>query len=204
MSEVGARVVVESVVNASMAALNGCPEKNCGLEEIVRNAAGSAHDALERHSVAESCKLRDLACTLIVAITTADGLAVAHIGDGAVVAELDGRLSLISAPGESEFTNEVVPLTSENWQEQLRIVSTTSRVESIAAFTDGCQRAAFRKSEQGLEPFDRFFNPIFAYARELADTNEGVREIEALLASKKICENSDDDKTLVVGVVNAS
>lgn len=202
MSEVGARMAIESVVSASLAALNSCQEQKPNLEDIVRKAVGIARSVLESHSVAQSCKLRDLACTLILAIVGEDSLSVAHIGDGAVVARLDGRLSLISSPGDSEFTNEVVPLTSSNWREDLRIVTTTSCVESIAVLTDGCQRAAFRKSEQGLEPFERFFNPIFAYARGLTDTTEGVKEIEALLGSQKICENSDDDKTLVVGVVN--
>ncbi len=123
MSEMGARIAVESGLNAVMNALDVCGERTSCLEEIVRSAAGIARNALERHSVAESCKLRDLACTLIVTVAREDGLAVAHIGDGAVVGQVDGRLSLLSLPGESEFTNEVVPLTSANWEEQLKIVS---------------------------------------------------------------------------------
>jgi hypothetical protein len=67
-------------------------------------------------------------------------------------------------------------------------------------FTDGCQRAAFRKVEDAVVPFDKFFNPIFEYANTVSDLTEGANEIAELLASAKLCENSDDDKTLVVGV----
>ena len=202
-SEVGARVVVEAAVAVTAEWLDSVAAPVASLENSVRAAVAAGRKALDERSVAESCKLRDLACTLILAVMQEHGLGVAHIGDGAVVGEVEGSLRLISAPGESEFTNEVVPITSADWEEHLRIVSLPSRVGSIAVFTDGCQRAAFRKSEAGLEPFDGFFRPIFEYARDLTDLPEGVQELEALLNSSKICENSDDDKTLVIGVMNS-
>ncbi len=142
-----------------------------------------------------------MACTLIVAILTGRQFAVAHIGDGAVVGEVSGLLSLISSPAESEYTNEVVPLTSREWQDSLRIASGESSIRGIAVFTDGCQRAAFRKVEDALVPFERFFTPVFNYARQISDAAAGAREIAELLASAKLCEHSDDDKTLVVGVI---
>ena len=115
--------------------------------------------------------------------------------------EINGILSLISSPGESEYTNEVVPLTSKEWQDSLRIASGESPIRGIAVFTDGCQRAAFRKEEDALVPFEGFFTPVFNYARKVTDAATGASEIAELLASAKLCEHSDDDKTLVVGVV---
>jgi hypothetical protein len=82
-------------------------------------------------------------------------------------------------------------------------VSVNSGIQGIAVFTDGCQRAAFRKSEAALMPFEGFFRPIFCFARETSDTVVAVQEIEALLACNKICNNSDDDKTLVLAVNNS-
>lgn len=197
-SDAGAKLAVESAVKAMVeASVEGIGSH----EDIVRYAVSAARSALQDRAAVTPCELRDLACTLILAFLAESHLAVAHIGDGAVVAQAEGQLHLVSAPGDSEFTNEVVPLTSTDWEKEVRITSLTSHIDSIAVFTDGCQRAAFRKSENGLEAFDRFFNPIFAYARDLLDIEEGAKDIEALLASKKICENSDDDKTLVVGSI---
>jgi hypothetical protein len=204
VSDIGARVAVQASVEAAASLLDPTSAPVVSLEETVRTAAARGRRSLEECALAQPCKLRELACTLIVAAANNDSLSVAHIGDGAVVGEMDGALRLISAPGDSEFTNEVVPITSIDWEEHLRIVSMCSGVSSIAVFTDGCQRAAFRKSEAGLEPFEKFFGPIFDYARDLPDPTQGVTEIEGLLGSRKICENSDDDKTLVIGVLKAS
>jgi len=136
-----------------------------------------------------------------VAVASRGQLAVAHIGDGAVVAETEEGLFIASGPGDSEYTNEVVPITNAAWQDSLRIFATDSGVSAIAVFTDGCQRAAFSRSEGAIVPFDRFFAPIFRYVRQTTDETEGTKEIAALLSSPKICEHSDDDKTLVVAVM---
>jgi hypothetical protein len=199
-SDAGARLAVTSAFNFCVAALEPSSGETLLLEEVVRSSAAHAREKLERYALEESCELRDLGCTLIVTIAKGGEFAVAHIGDGAVVGEIEGILSLVSNPGESEYTNEVVPLTSTKWRDSLRITSGASFVSAIAVFTDGCQRAAFRKEGDALVPFERFFNPIFRYARTVADAAEGAREVAELLASPKLCEHSDDDKTLVLGV----
>ena len=201
MSEVGAKLAVEAAVQSVNDALAESDTPHTPLEEIVSCAVHSARKMLEQKSVEEQRTLRDLACTIIVTVFEADRLAVGHIGDGAVVGQAKDGLQLLSCPGESEYTNEVVPLTSSDWLESLRIVPTVSGVECVAVFTDGCQRAALRRSLDKLEPFAGFFDPIFSYARELLDQAEAEREIRALLSSKKMCENSEDDKTLVVAVL---
>jgi hypothetical protein len=199
-SDAGASLAVSSAFSFCMTASDSEPGEERRLEELVRDAAAHAREELERHAQEAPCNLRDFGCTLIVVVATRHRFAVAHIGDGAVVAEIDGILSLISSPGESEYTNEVVPLTSTAWRDSLRITSGASSISAIAVFTDGCQRAAFRKEEDTLVPFERFFIPIFNYAREVAEA-DGAREVTELLASPKLCEHSDDDKTLVVGVI---
>jgi hypothetical protein len=145
--------------------------------------------------------LRELACTIIVVLTYEDTIAVAHVGDGAVVAKTNDGLKLISEPEESEYVNEVVPLTSMEWEKSLRISAKVSGVEGVAVFTDGCQRAALLRTQNGLQPYDRFFEPLFAYAQELDNLIYGEQDIRDLLASQKMSENSEDDKTLVISVL---
>ena len=163
-----------------------------------------ARQRLEEKATEEGCNLRDLACTLIVVVGAGGSVAAGHVGDGGVVAQVGAALSIVSGPGESEYANEVTPLTSEKWIDSLRIASDVRGVKCLAVFTDGCQRAAFLKSSSGLEAFGGFFEPIFSYARELTDLAEGPEDIKSLLASKKLCENSEDDKTLVIAVLQGA
>lgn len=200
-SGLGASLAVSSALSFCVGALDTASGEEQSLRELVEDAAAHARAALEQLAQRESCNLHDLACTLIVAIATGRQFAVAHIGDGAVVGEIGGLLSLISGPGESEYTNEVIPLTSSRWHESLRTVSGESYVRNIAVFTDGCQRAAFRKVENAVVPFEKFFAPVFDYARYVSDSAAGADGITELLASAKLCEHSDDDKTLVVAVI---
>jgi hypothetical protein len=201
MSEVGATLAVQAAVQWLKDLFAASATSQVPLEEMVRSAIWSARKSLELKSVEQQWTLTSLACTMIVIAFKGDGLAVGHIGDGGVVGQTQDGLRLLSSPGESEYTNEVVPLTSSEWMESLRVLPTVPGIKCVAAFTDGCQRAALRRSNDKLEPFEGFFAPIFSYARELPVYGEAEGEIKALLSSKKICDNSEDDKTLVVAVL---
>ncbi len=198
-SDIGANVAVTAAIEFLAHRLE-VENSDLNLIEFSQTAIQEARKALEEMAVELQCALSDLACTMIVIMMNENYVAVSHIGDGAVVAEMDGNLQLVSAPGESEYTNEVVPLTSPDWENHVR-TGAASGVTAVAAFTDGCQRAALAKSENGLAPFAKFFDPIFSFAREVESVHEAEEEIAALLSSKKLCENSEDDKTLVVALL---
>ena len=199
-SDVGAQLAVSVAVDAASLLLKDGSGSPIQLIDVAVVAVNRAREALVERAAAEACQVRDLACTMIMIVMTKDDIAVAHIGDGAVVAQTQTGLELVSDPGESEYANEVIPLTSEDWEKSLRRVSLRRSIVGVAALTDGCQRAAFRKADSKLEPFEGFFKPIFEYVTELPDFAEAVQEISALLSSKKCCANSDDDKTLVIAV----
>lgn len=142
-----------------------------------------------------------MACTIIVVLSLENSVHVAHVGDGAVVAKTTQGLSIISEPEECRYVNEVVPLTSKNWENSLRITSSITNVECIAAFTDGCQRASLIKAQDGLQPYELFFNPLFFYAQEIESLKQGESEIKNFLLSQKVSETSEDDKTLLILVL---
>ena len=197
-SDRGARLAVDAVVSTAKKMLQAENRARLPFVEIVRTAVRDARCCLLKEAAQQQCGLRDLACTIIAVVFQEKESAVAHLGDGAVVSWTEEHLELLSGPGSSEYTNEVVPLTTEDWESQLRVISFNKPIQFLAVFTDGCQRAAFRKSINGLEPFAGFFRPIFSYAEEVTDLNEATQEIQLLLASPKLCENSEDDKTLVI------
>jgi hypothetical protein len=200
-SEIGASIAVDSAFRHCLNTIAVTPVEDLRLEDVVRDAAAYARQELERLAQQRSYRLGDLACTLIVVVVLKGRLALAHIGDGAVVAQGEGGLRLVSGPEESEYINEVVPLTSSEWQASLRIAITDGVTDGLGVFTDGLHRAAFRRIEGALVPFDGFFGPIFNYARQVVENLQGSNEISALLSSPKLSEHSDDDKTLVVAVL---
>ena len=202
LSDFGAREAVNMAVKTVRHLISDNSSGEQSLQAIAKEAVFSARKVLEEKSIEYQCKMRDLACTLIVVVIYNDTISVAHIGDGAVVAKVNDTLKLISGPGNSEYANEVTPLTGKEWENYLRVIQPVSGVSGVMAFTDGMQRAALKKTPpEGVIPFDRFCEPLFSYANEVADLREAEKDIKALLSSKKICDNSEDDKTLVIAVI---
>lgn len=199
-ADIGAEVAVDSAVKSveeAIAATYG----NMDIATLAKDAVSAARRALEETAGAEKCSLRDLACTLLVAVTLKDAVAAVHIGDGAIVVDTDNGLHLVMGPGESEYTNEVTPLTSRDWEESLESKSMASGVRGIALFTDGCQRAGLKKVDNNYTPFEGFFRPLFTYAAQIDDLEQANQDIHDLLASGKLSEHSEDDKTLVLGIL---
>ena len=200
-SDTGAQVAVEAALEVGEAIISKKKIAEINLSDVAKEAVAFARKELEAKATKEQCSLHDLACTIIVVIFHEDSVSLAHIGDGAVVAKTEEGLRLISAPGDSEYVNEVIPLTTNDWEQSLRITPKISGVECVAVFTDGCQRAALLRTQNGLQPYDRFFEPLFSYAQEREVLEEGEQDIRDFLASQKMSENSEDDKTLVIAVL---
>ncbi|KJU82512.1 Protein phosphatase 2C-like domain protein [Candidatus Magnetobacterium bavaricum] len=202
-SDIGSRQAVDAAIEAAKQHLAANDNGTHNLDELVRKMISSARQEIEDTADRDGCELRDLATTLIAVAFAGGSVSIAHIGDGAVVAKTDKGLILASAPEESEYANEVVPLTSSKWNEHTR-TGNIDNASFIALFTDGCQRAALKKSSSGYEPFDGFFDSVFSYAGEIEDCKSAEEEIKALLSSRKVNEHSDDDKTLVIAILDNS
>jgi len=199
-SDIGATEAVNAAVNKIKEIFNTKGIEGAHLDNIVENAVFYARQILEQKADELQCNLQDLACTIIVVVIYQDTVSVGHIGDGAVVAKIKDKLKIISYPGESEYVNEVVPLTSKDWDKHLRI-SGSSEIECLAVFTDGCQKAGLKKMENIWKPYNGFFDPLFLYAKEIKNIKEAKQDIINLLISEKMSKNSEDDKTFVIAVL---
>lgn len=200
-SDRGAGTAVEVAIEAVRTVAGERPIEKIDLGDTAQQAVAQARGRLEDLARREEHGLKDLACTLVIVIFRGDTVGVAQVGDGAVVAGTADGPKLISGPGDSEFINEVVPLTSRIWKEAVRLCPETSGVTAVAAFTDGCMRGCLPKTPQGRVPFEGFFNPLFSYAGELTDLRKGEEDIAKFLSGEKLCETSEDDKTLVIAVL---
>ena len=123
-------------------------------------------------------------------------LGIASIGDGAIVVKTGETLELIQPERSSEYLNETDFLTSARACERTLIqVRPLQSVSAIAMFTDGVEWAAVRYQER--TPHAPFFNPLFTHA---ADESTTCGDIDDFLGSPRFCEQTDDDKTLVLAV----
>ena len=177
--------------------------------EIVRTSLTSA--TADIHLLEERCRLagmqvrtHDFACTCIVTVLQSNRLIVAQIGDGAVVANVDGRLSCLSASPDREYVNETTFLVSESAIEDLHIREMdTVNMSGLAIMTDGVQHLAIRYPAN--EPYDRFFWPLFDHATRNVERPEAERnrELTEFLDTPAINAETDDDKTLLSAVRSA-
>ena len=205
-SEIGADIAVNTAVDKIKSLFTksdeyGIPDASLMKNrDIITEAFSASRTALENYAGDKGYPLRKLACTLIVAFTWEGYLTTGHIGDGAVTAQINDDIRIISDPGNSEYVNEVTPLTSGKIDDNIRINENIPDVRVFAAFTDGCQRAFLVRKNGNYRPYEPFFRPIFTYAKDVADEEEASEEIVRFLESDKMNENSDDDKTLVIAV----
>jgi len=140
--------------------------------------------------------IRDYATTLICVTLFANFITVAHIGDGAVVVSHAGHLELISAPQNGEYVNEVTPVTSEKFIASVQITFKLMDVDCVAVFTDGLERLALDLREK--KPFQPFFEPLFKAISNPVTDGDLSSSLDAFLNSDRVCERTDDDKTLVL------
>jgi len=203
-SDVGAQAATNAVIAYAQSALSDTQAEALPLDVLAREAIKSARAELEKLAAENHYKLRHVACTIIAVVFRGGRVAIAHIGDGAVVGRTDAGLTVLSAPGETEYINEVVPLTSDDWEQALRVSQAAAGVQCLAAFTDGCQRGILLKGPNGPEPFAGFCNPLFSYAEKLDDLQKGEADVRTFLLSAKMANLSEDDKTLVVAVLGRS
>ncbi len=207
-SEIGSEIAVNSAVGkikSLFRADNDYKTPKAAImknRDIINEAFYAARKALEEYAADYDIHTGELACTLIVAFTFEGALTTGQIGDGAITGMIKGNIHLLSDPGDSEYINEVTPLTSGKIEKNIRINENLLNVDVFAVFTDGCQRAFLEKKDGEYIPFEPFFRPFFSCVRKFSSENEASDEIMAFLGSEKMENNSDDDKTLVIAVLD--
>lgn len=141
--------------------------------------------------------LREFATTLLVTIVTPRWIAATQIGDGAVVVQhQDGTLQALTWPDHGEYINEASFITDADYSEHAQYsILAQQELLGVALFTDGIERLVLNFATK--TPGNPFFTSMFTFAAR-TDANEA--ELAAFLASERVCERTDDDKTLVLAV----
>jgi hypothetical protein len=145
----------------------------------------------------EANPIGEFAATLLAVFATDDFIGAVQIGDGAVVCrESAGPLRVLCRPQHGEYLNETCFLTSQDFSGLAEYsVQPSGSVDAIAAFTDGLEMLALMYP--GVQAHAPFFNPLFRFA--CASDASGA-DLSGFLSSDRVCERTDDDKTLVLAV----
>ncbi len=194
----GAERAVQSLLTELEAVLSkGLPTDAAAWQSGFLEAFAIVRQQLEAAAQAVNRPLRDYATTLLAAVVTAEGVAFAHIGDGAVVAQWgDGAVETISPPQRGEYANEVVPITAPNALTQIRCGQREAAVRGVALFTDGLQHLALNLASGAA--YAPFFAPLFAALEPPVDAAAISAQLAAFLDSERINAKTDDDKTLLI------
>jgi hypothetical protein len=199
-SENGADLVVHHAVNRLAHHAQDLLEANdevCILimtqvfEEMIR--------LLYQHADKEKQPLADYATTLTCVYANDTGLVAGQIGDGIAVAEtVAGSLMMIARPQKGEYANQSIFLTMDDAIKYLKIRRIKKPIRSFALLTDGLLRLAL-ELPQG-HPHASFFRPLIAFASEYDDKEMAQNQLHDFLLSPRVCERTEDDKTIVLAV----
>lgn len=151
----------------------------------------------EQPSAPPQLALRDFAATLLIAIISSHWIAVAQVGDGAVVLQhTDGTLTSLTPRSYGEYVNETNFVTDEDYLLQTEYTTLPrANFRGIALLTDGLQMIALKRPEN--IPHQPFFAPLFRFT---ASPDATEVELRTFLESQRVNERTDDDKTLILAV----
>lgn len=171
--------------------LRRCPSQQDG-RQLVQAVQTALALAAEQHGLA----VRELACTLLLAVLTARFTWIVQVGDGAVVGQLPegGAAHLACWPQQGEYANQTCFVTEPGVRP---VVVRWPAVRALAVFTDGLQHLALHNATRRAHT--GFFTPLW---QAVADHPPGqlAEQLSAWLASPAIAERTDDDATLVLAL----
>lgn len=215
------KVFVEALEKTDWFEKGGFPKNDNEWGDIAKEGFRKIYDALCKYSLnRDDTALKDLACTVIIAIIRPEGILVSHIGDGrAGYKNSKGEWKSIIDPYRGEEANSTVFITSNIWEENLIDIYMESRVikEDIKAFTllsDGCENHAFKCSHIDPEtqlwsdpnlPFSGFYEPVIETLLNLKNENISNKEMQErwenfLKNGSEGLKNESDDKTMILGI----
>ncbi len=176
--------------NASVASLT---------EEFGKRLIGFLQEKIAAAAAEEKKSLREFATTFVGAVADESGAAFYQIGDGAAVFSANGapesyRFGI--EPAESEYINLTDFITDDAADERLRFAYIAEPIEDLILFSDGIFAVAV--NYQTMKPHEPFLMPMIAPLRNGSNAAGLNEKLEKFLASPKINEKTDDDKTIIL------
>ncbi len=145
-------------------------------------------------------RVREYACTLLVAIVGQESAAFWQIGDGAICFRTAVGVGLNYAfwPAKGEYANVTEFVTDANAAEELNFDTGDLALQDVALFSDGLERLAL--DFKAGEVHEAFFTALFPYLYRRPEGHlvELEGQVQSFLASERVNSRTDDDKTLLL------
>ncbi len=158
----------------------------------------AARERLLDVAKANGASPRQLACTFIATLVGDGWASFAQIGDGLIVFHGQEGYTLAFWPDSGEYINTTRFLSDDNYREHLRVEIIEQQVDELAVMTDGLQMLALDMNESRVH--ERFFVPLFNALRNGPEAETLQPSLLAFLASPRVNERTDDDKTLLLAI----
>jgi len=199
LSDVGAQVATQTAVEQIKRQWDKLEAEQTEVcwEELLGEVLEQAQNAIAAESLSRDIEVRQLASTLLILVANSQKVAVAQVGDGAVViGDRQGHLTALTQPENGEYANETTFLISPNALESAQIKVWEGEIAHFALFSDGLQRLALKLPEGN--PHAPFFTPLFRFVDQMEDAEAAQSQLEEFLAHPRITERTDDDLTMVL------
>lgn len=197
-ARLGATLACEAFCRHARTALSGGARLADLDDATVRAWYRSVRDELVDEAAERAIRVRELACTLLTAVVSAEGGVFAQVGDGAIVVGGDAGYEAIAWPANGEYANETTFVTGDHFEHGFAWARRDAPVAEVALFTDGLQRLALNFADQSVHA--PFFAPMFEALRRVDHVDVLDDELARFLDSPAVNDRTDDDKTLVLAV----
>lgn len=202
-ADLGAETAVDAVITAVRTWWQDANDPAAPTldEALLVHFAEAAAAALDDLATQLECPLRELSCTLLLAVITPTQAGYAQLGDGVIVqaTDADDPPQAVFWPHSGEYANVTEFLTQSDWRRHLRCTLLAPPVR-LALLSDGLQRLALQLAQQQVHA--PFFQP-FWQALAAADADQYaayVADLREWLASPRVEARTDDDKTLLLAL----
>lgn len=200
LSDVGSKIIVEE----SLRLFGEYFGKVEAPEVVVRDIGPkqgewlieSIRDRLARVAIERNEPEQEFAGTLLVAVITKNKSVFYQVGDGLWCVGKSGILGAVTWPEQGEFASQTIFVTSSSALQSIQCVTVEGPVDFIVGMTDGLERLTV--DLQGRVPFPGFCNPLIAALRKAESVDDFSGKLVTFLSSPRVCERTDDDKTLAL------
>jgi hypothetical protein len=196
-SHIGAQAAVQAAVGKAAELLDSAANEESPWDQQAHAIIAAAGAAVAAAASAAAVEPRELACTLTILVADEDSLALAQVGDGAVVSQAGGDCERVGAPDGSEYLNETCFVTNSAGDDCTRTSLRRGRWDGVAMLTDGIEPFVFENG--GVTPFADFFAPVFSGARDAVGTEAAAAlQLFEMLSANAVQDRTCDDITLVI------